>query len=166
MAVETLRRKSFMYLSSYLIDYIVFGSRNIVFQTLYRTCRFCDRRPFWRRLLWLVEYFSKKPLYGCRMCGDCTLYASAFICYEHACPKKMLNGPCGGSLDGWCEVHPHRKKCLWVRVYGRLKAASLRPSFATGPIPPKDRRLDGTCSWINFFLGRDHRKMKVESSDK
>jgi methylenetetrahydrofolate reductase (NADPH) len=157
--------RNFMYVASHLIDHIAFGSRNIVFWTLYRTCRFCDRRPFWGRVLWLVEYISKRPLYGCRMCGDCTLYASAFICYEKACPKKMLNGPCGGSLDGWCEVHPGRKKCLWVRVYERLKAASPRPAFATGPIPPKDRRLDGTCSWINFFLGRDHRKMKVKSGD-
>ena len=166
VAVETGTRKSFMFAASHLIDYIVFGSRNIVFWTLYQICRFCDRRPFWRRVLWLVEYISKKPLYGCRMCGDCTLYASAFICYEQACPKKMLNGPCGGSLDGWCEIHPDRKKCLWVRVYGRLKAASPRPSFATGPIPPKDSRLDGTCSWINFFLGRDHRKMKVNSGNE
>jgi methylenetetrahydrofolate reductase (NADPH) len=166
VAVEAGKRKNFMYVASHLIDYVVFGSRNIVFWTLYHICCFCDKRPFWRRALWLVEYISKRPLYGCRMCGDCTLYASAFICYEQACPKKMLNGPCGGSIDGWCEVHPGGKKCLWVRVYGMLKAASPRPSFATGPIPPKDRRLDGTCSWINFFLGRDHRKMKVGSGDE
>jgi hypothetical protein len=44
-----------------------------------------------------------------------------------------------------------------VKLYRRLKAAADRPSFPAAPIPPKDRRLAGGCSWINFCLERDHR---------
>jgi methylenetetrahydrofolate reductase (NADPH) len=69
----------------------------------------------------------------------------------------MTNGPCGGSHDGWCEVHPGKKTCFWVQVYGRLKGLAERPGFPAPPVPAKDRGLEGTCSWINFCLGRDHR---------
>lgn len=36
------------------------------------------------------------------------------------CPKKMLNGPCGGQVEGRCEVNP-KIECVWVRVYRELK---------------------------------------------
>ncbi len=36
-----------------------------------------------------------------------------------ACPKGLLNGPCGGTNDGNCEVSPDIK-CCWVRIYERL----------------------------------------------
>ena len=105
-----------------------------------------------------LEWLSKAPLYRCRMCGDCTLYACGFFCSESGCPKRMVNGPCGGSRDGRCEV-PAAGTCLWVKVYDRLKSRVERPAFTSPPVPPKDRRLEGTCSWINFCLGRDHRKL-------
>jgi hypothetical protein len=42
-------------------------------------------------------------------------------------------------------------------MYDCLKWKAARPTFTAPPIPPKDHSLDGTCSWINFCLGRDHR---------
>jgi methylenetetrahydrofolate reductase (NADPH) len=159
--VEPQKREHPLYVISHIIDYVAFGSSSTVFQLLVRVCRFCDPRPFWKRALWLVEYISKYPLYRCRMCGDCTLYACGFLCAESGCPKRMVNGPCGGSLDGYCEVYPGKTKCFWVKVYGMLKGTAERPFYPTVPIPPRDRRLDRTCSWINFCLGRDHRKMKA-----
>lgn len=164
--VEPKRGRHPMYVISEVVDHVAFGSRNSVFRLLYRTCSFCDKRNFWKRALWVTEYLSKRPMYGCRMCGDCTLYACAFLCYEAGCPKRMLNGPCGGSLDGYCEVHPGKKRCFWVRVYDRLKGTAERPSFVAPPIPPKDRRLDGTCSWISFCLGRDHRKLRIDNGSQ
>lgn len=146
-----------MYLFSYAVDHVAFGPVEPVFRLLTRACRFCDTRPVWYKALWWLEYLSKVPLYRCRMCGDCTLYACGFFCSESGCPKRMVNGPCGGSRDGRCEV-PAAGTCMWVKAYGRLKAWTERPSFTAPPVPPKERRLEGTCSWVNFCLGRDHRK--------
>lgn len=38
------------------------------------------------------------------------------------CPKKMLNGPCGGQLEGRCEVN-RKTPCVWVKAYEKLKEA-------------------------------------------
>ena len=100
------------------------------------------------------------------MCGDCTLYACGFLCLEAECPKRMLNGPCGGSVNGDCEVHPGEKTCAWVTVYERLKGTTERPGLVSKPIPARDLRLDGTCSWINFCLGRDHRKFGRQAGER
>jgi methylenetetrahydrofolate reductase (NADPH) len=145
-----------LYVFSHLVDSLAFDTRAPLFRPLVRVCRFCDTRPFWKRLLWLAEYASKRPLYGCRMCGDCTLYACGFLCVESGCPKRMVNGPCGGSRDGRCEV-AGAGTCLWVTAYRRLKDTPAGPGFPSPPIPAKDRSLQGTSSWLNFCLGRDHR---------
>jgi len=163
--VSPRKRKNPMYQLSYFVDYVAFGSWPPFFHVLTAVCRFCDTRPFWKRVLWLTEFVSKGPMYGCRMCGDCTLYATGFFCYEAGCPKKMVNGPCGGSVDGFCEVYPGKRRCFWVKVYDRLKGTAERPSFVAPTIPPKDHSLDGTCSWISFCLGRDHRKIGTEKRD-
>lgn len=152
-----------MYVFSRAVDHLLFGPVEPVFRLLTRVCRYCDARPAWGKALWWMEYLSKVPLYRCRMCGDCTLYACGFFCSEARCPKRMVNGPCGGSRDGRCEV-PAAGTCMWVKAYDCLKTRAARPSFTAPPVPPKDRRLEGTCSWINFCLGRDHRKGKVAAA--
>jgi methylenetetrahydrofolate reductase (NADPH) len=163
--VSPRKRKHPMYQLSYFVDYVAFGSWPPFFHVLTAVCRFCDTRPFWKRVLWFTELVSKGPMYGCRMCGDCTLYATGFFCCEAGCPKKMVNGPCGGSVEGFCEVYPGKKRCFWVKVYDRLKGTVERPGFVAPPIPAKDHSLDGTCSWISFCLGRDHRKIGTEKKD-
>jgi len=152
------RRRHPLYLLSHAVDFVAFGSLLPPFRFLAALCRFCDKGPVRRRALWIAEYLAKAAPYGCRMCGDCTLYACAFLCPEAGCPKRMNNGPCGGGREGWCEVHPGKKTCFWVVAYGRLKGLAERPDFPTSPIPAKDRELQGSCSWINFCLGRDHRR--------
>jgi len=56
----------------------------------------------------------------CSMCGECILDLTRGICPVTRCPKGLLNGPCGGAKDGWCEVEPERE-CCWVEIYQRLK---------------------------------------------
>lgn len=56
----------------------------------------------------------------CIGCGDCLLGRTAGICPLTACPKGLINGPCGGYRDGKCEVDPKRD-CAWVQIYQRLK---------------------------------------------
>ncbi len=101
-----------------------------------------------------MEYFLKGLFYGCQECGDCTLGEHAFLCPQSQCPKYLLNGPCGGSLDGWCEVWPGQKKCIYVRGYERLNAAHEPVELPY--LPPRNWSLYKSSSWLNYFLGRDN----------
>jgi hypothetical protein len=56
----------------------------------------------------------------CAMCGDCTIVEFGGICPTTQCPKNLLNGPCGGSMNGKCEVD-REKDCVWELIYERLK---------------------------------------------
>ncbi|MBN2066229.1 MAG: methylenetetrahydrofolate reductase C-terminal domain-containing protein [Candidatus Thermoplasmatota archaeon] len=56
----------------------------------------------------------------CQLCGECILDQFAGFCPVARCPKSMLNGPCGGSIDGQCEVHPDLD-CVWYLIYKKLK---------------------------------------------
>ena len=57
----------------------------------------------------------------CAQCGQCVLGATAGICPLTACHKGLLNGPCGGTNNGKCEVDPD-KDCAWTLIYERLKS--------------------------------------------
>jgi ferredoxin len=56
----------------------------------------------------------------CDMCGDCVTDLFGGLCPVSRCPKGMLNGPCGGSIDGKCEVN-RDMPCVWNTIYDRLK---------------------------------------------
>ena len=70
-----------------------------------------------RRLLAATERVIKGPLFGCRMCGNCLLQETAFIC-PMECPKGARNGPCGGSTAEHCYVDETRP-CIWYKIYER-----------------------------------------------
>ena len=57
----------------------------------------------------------------CRGCGDCLLNETGGICPITTCAKSLMNGPCGGMVDGKCEVGNYEKDCGWVLIYERLK---------------------------------------------
>ncbi len=56
----------------------------------------------------------------CGLCGECDIWLFGGICPVGQCPKGMLNGPCGGAVDGKCEVD--ERKCIWDEIHERLKA--------------------------------------------
>ncbi|MDH7485563.1 MAG: methylenetetrahydrofolate reductase C-terminal domain-containing protein [Anaerolineae bacterium] len=56
----------------------------------------------------------------CQACGQCILGVTAGICPIARCSKQLLNGPCGGSHDGKCEVNPDIE-CAWHLIYERLR---------------------------------------------
>jgi len=56
----------------------------------------------------------------CTMCGECIQDLFGGICPISRCPKSMQNGPCGGSVNGKCEVDPNLD-CVWNLIYKRLK---------------------------------------------
>ena len=57
----------------------------------------------------------------CAACGECILHRTAGICPIARCAKSLLNGPCGGSQNGKCEIDP-QVSCAWQLIYERLKA--------------------------------------------
>ncbi len=59
----------------------------------------------------------------CGMCGDCDIRLFGGICPGSQCPKGMLNGPCGGAVDGKCEVD--ERKCIWDDIHKRLEPGML-----------------------------------------
>ena len=56
----------------------------------------------------------------CQQCGECMLAWTGGICPITACPKGLLNGPCGGTNNGKCEEDPD-KDCAWTLIYNRLE---------------------------------------------
>jgi ferredoxin len=58
----------------------------------------------------------------CAACGDCILGLTGGICPIARCSKSLLNGPCGGSEDGHCEIDPETP-CAWQLIYDRLNSA-------------------------------------------
>ncbi len=56
----------------------------------------------------------------CMGCGNCIIHTTGGICPIARCAKNMLNGPCGGSSNGKCEVNLDID-CAWYAIHERLK---------------------------------------------
>ncbi|MFX1562238.1 MAG: methylenetetrahydrofolate reductase C-terminal domain-containing protein [Promethearchaeota archaeon] len=76
----------------------------------------------------------------CRGCGDCLLNETGGICPMTRCPKALANGPCGGMLNGKCEVGNYENDCAWYRIYERLKTQERLDEFRKYR-PPRDWRV-------------------------
>ena len=72
----------------------------------------------------------------CSLCGECVLDETGGICPVTSCPKGLLNGPCGGTDNGKCEVSPDIE-CAWVRIYDRMKKTDQLEDFKK-VLKPKD----------------------------
>jgi hypothetical protein len=57
----------------------------------------------------------------CQACGKCILAYTGGICPVSRCAKRLLNGPCGGSSKGKCEISKDTD-CAWQLIIDRLKA--------------------------------------------
>ena len=88
----------------------------------------------------LVRFFPAKPIFPgvnttfmgetvahglweerCQACGNCILEKTAGICPVARCAKQLLNGPCGGSSRGKCEIK-RETDCAWQLIYDRAKS--------------------------------------------
>ncbi len=98
-----------------------------------------------RRVLAKTELLIKGPVFGCRMCGNCLLQETAFIC-PMECPKGLRNGPCGGiTPDKMCYVDTTRK-CIWYTIYKRALKTG-RAEMLLEVMPPLDYDKTGTETW-------------------
>ena len=102
------------------------------------------KETFGNRVLENVEYAIKGPLFGCRMCGNCLLQETAFIC-PMECPKGLRNGPCGGSTPEYCYVDKTRP-CIWYKIYERSFKMG-RQEMLMEVLPPLDWEKVGTETW-------------------
>ena len=72
----------------------------------------------------------------CVGCGDCMLYLFGGVCPLTRCAKQILNGPCGGSIDGKCEVNPE-VPCAWQLIIDKLSQLNALDRLEN-IYPPKD----------------------------
>ena len=73
---------------------------------------------------------------NCLGCGDCMLHTFGGVCPLARCSKQLLNGPCGGSMDGHCEVNPE-VPCAWQLIIDRLSAFDALEGLEK-IVPPRD----------------------------
>jgi len=88
----------------------------------------------------------------CQACGNCVLDKTGGICPIARCSKSLLNGPCGGSTKGKCEIDKDID-CAWQLIYDRLKELDLLDAFEE-VIPIKD-----------WSTSRDGGPRKIERED-
>ncbi|MDA8308844.1 MAG: methylenetetrahydrofolate reductase C-terminal domain-containing protein [Deltaproteobacteria bacterium] len=89
----------------------------------------------------------------CQACGACILASTGGICPVARCSKRLLNGPCGGSSNGKCEIDKE-VPCGWQLIYERLKELGELKRFEQ-PTPPKD--------WLTSRDGGPRKMTKEES---
>jgi methylenetetrahydrofolate reductase (NADPH) len=110
------------------------------------------REKKFSRFFLFFEDVVKVPFFGCQHCGECILSSTAFICSQR-CPKRLRNGPCGGTGGGGtCEVYPERK-CVWYRIYYRSKRLN-RLSLLYKINKIHNWNLESTSAWLNVFMKR------------
>jgi hypothetical protein len=79
-----------------------------------KVCAGCDTLP-------LPGFQGVTPLeFDCGQCGECYLNYTGGICPITACSKSLVNGQCGGSKNGKCEVNKEME-CGWERIYRKLE---------------------------------------------
>ncbi|MBN1221403.1 MAG: methylenetetrahydrofolate reductase C-terminal domain-containing protein [Anaerolineae bacterium] len=112
--------------------------------------------PFYpvRRDAWPVRVFTafertvKGWLFGCRMCGNCILQETAFVC-PMTCPKGLRNGLCGGATPDHCEVDPSRP-CTWYMIYRRAERMGRLDKLLEINAPLDGARV-GHETWLDMI---------------
>ncbi|MDH3673957.1 MAG: methylenetetrahydrofolate reductase C-terminal domain-containing protein [Anaerolineae bacterium] len=72
----------------------------------------------------------------CQACGNCILHLTGGICPISRCSKQLLNGPCGGSQNGQCEINSDIP-CAWELIWERMNTLGLQDQLLQVQ-PPKD----------------------------
>ncbi len=148
--------KPFPYRMASLSHRLMFEPDAAVYKIMRAYFRAIPDKGILYRLTHGFEKIVKRLLFDCRDCGDCALPDMAYCCPMAKCAKKQRNGPCGGSLDGMCEVYPDDRRCVWTMVYERLKSSGDLEPHLPLYVPPRNAQLEDTAGWANFYLGRDH----------
>lgn len=76
----------------------------------------------------------------CKACGDCILGVTGGICPVTRCAKGLLNGPCGGVVEGKCEFGGYKNDCAWILIYNNLKKLDRLDLYGILRLP-KDNKI-------------------------
>jgi ferredoxin len=80
----------------------------------------------------------------CAGCGECIVDKFGGVCPVARCSKSLLNGPCGGSSDGKCEVDPENIECAWQLIHDRMhKLGRIRELEENQPLKDWSTARDG-----------------------
>lgn len=90
----------------------------------------------------------KSFFFSCRMCGNCLLQETAFIC-PMTCPKGLRNGLCGGATPEACEVDPSRP-CTWYKIYERAEKMGRMDLLLENNAPLDGDRV-GRETWLDLI---------------
>jgi len=110
--------------------------------------------PLWRAIgtqrvekpFRVIEKAAKNLLFGCQMCGQCTLSNTGMSCPMN-CPKSIRNGPCGGvRLDGNCEIKPEMR-CVWVEAWRGSQKMKRSENIRQIQVPV-NFSYKGSSSWL------------------
>lgn len=159
--LEYRGKRSLFYYLSEGIHRLFFKKKTKRFYLFKKLSESISKSRWALRVFTNLEYTIKKIFFDCQKCGDCTLWEFNYSCPQSQCAKYLLNGPCGGSIFGYCEVYPFERRCHFVTAFERAKNKRELQKFfrpVKGDIlPPRNWSLYKTSSWINFYLLRDHR---------
>lgn len=116
-----------------------------------------------------LEHTGKAMLYGCIDCGDCGLEAAIYSCPMASCPKSQRNGPCGGSMDGYCEVYPPTSGegahfCIHYMAYHRLKKYNELYKYTSFITPPNKWEYWQHSAWSAYTHGTDNCADRIKVS--
>ncbi len=136
---------------------LMFEADGPLYEPLKRICFSLEKHGF-EAALDKLEFFIKMLLFNCQNCGDCRLADLAYLCPQSGCAKFLLNGPCGGSQNGWCEVYPKKKRCFYVKIFERLNFHEIEKLFTGEILPPRDWSRNQTSAWLHFFHDLENSK--------
>jgi electron transport complex protein RnfC len=88
---------------------------------------------------------------SCDACAQCYLNVTGGVCPIVDCSKSLVNGQCGGSKNGKCEVDSN-KDCAWEKIYKRLEKQGRLSEFLDQPVQVRD------YSKVNFKFVNDYVK--------
>jgi methylenetetrahydrofolate reductase (NADPH) len=154
-------KRSFILGFSRVFHRTFFSPHHALFNVAQKISRGIDNSKTPKTIFEFMEHQGKSVIFDCLRCGDCALMDMAYLCPTSQCPKNQRLGPCGGSHDGWCEVYPGIRQCIWVRAYERLKIYKEEGTLGEHITPPRDWGLWQTSSWLNFYMGRDHAAVRL-----
>ncbi|MFW9822040.1 MAG: methylenetetrahydrofolate reductase C-terminal domain-containing protein [Candidatus Thorarchaeota archaeon] len=99
----------------------------------------------------------------CETCGNCLLGVTGGVCPIAGCAKHLNNGPCGGTVDGKCEVGGYTHPCAWIDIYMRLKEFGRLDLFKIYR-PARDYRSATSPAYIEIYKDYTNIKEKEEES--
>ena len=118
-------------------------------------------KSWFYRIFFGVERWFKERLFGCHSCGQCVVRTMPFVC-PMQCPKQLRNGPCGGSVNGNCEVYPDRD-CIWTRIHDKSEILGRTDKLETIQ-PAVDWSLYNSSAILNVVEKKTDNKGGVKSA--